>query len=393
MGTAKSDSSRTLLSYASVAAIAFMAFVPALYGTFVWDDVIIAQFLDRGVGFFDIWLTPSLTGDKHYWPLKYSSLWLEHMLWANNPRGYHLTNVAIHGANSAMVLALLKKLKAPAPWMCAAIFAVHPAHVDSVAWVMGRKDVLSAFFLLAASMAYIRWDRSKTPRRMGFVLVVVLFAAAMLSKSTAVAFPVAIVAYHWYQTGSLKLSHFLKAAPFAAVAAIYTIADTTWYRSQSDLSLGISAFERPKIAARAMWHYAQSMVWPFDLVAIHPKWTSTGYLHLAVLVAAAALVFVLRKRIGRGPIAAIVLFAAFLAPLAGFVDYGYMDTSYVTNRYLYIPSIAATALLTWAAVALTRRLPPERPHRSLPLRSYWSSPLLPPRHRQTTAAERRSMRA
>ena len=89
---------------------------------------------------------PARTTEGHYWPLVYTTFWLEHKLWGFAPRGYHIVNVLLHLANTLLVWHLLRRLAVPGAWMVAAVFAVHPLHVESVAWVIERKDVLSGLF-------------------------------------------------------------------------------------------------------------------------------------------------------------------------------------------------------------------------------------------------------
>ena len=143
----------------AVGLLVVVVFIPAFSAAFLWDDRIITDFHDQVRGFADIWLNPSLIeSEGHYWPVVYTTFWVEHMLWGLDPVGYHVVNVVLHAANTMLVLALLRRLGMPGAWVAAAVFAAHPMHTDSVVWAIERKDVLSALFYLLSALAYLHWD-------------------------------------------------------------------------------------------------------------------------------------------------------------------------------------------------------------------------------------------
>ena len=144
-------------------------------------------------GLWRIWFSPSEIEDEgHYWPLVYTSFWLEHKLWGFAPAGYHAVNVLLHAANTVLVLRLARRLAVPGAWLVAAVFAVHPLHVESVAWIIERKDLLSGLFYLAAFLA---WSASRTSRERGGQAALRPGAGAvvagMLCKSIVVTLPAA----------------------------------------------------------------------------------------------------------------------------------------------------------------------------------------------------------
>ena len=351
---------RTLLLLGLLAAVSY---VPALSGGFVWDDVIFSEepVVHAVSGLKSIWFSPAdIRNEGHYWPLVYSSFWLEHKLWGLNPAGYHAVNIALHLANCLLLWRLFERMRVPGAAVIAAVFAVHPVHVESVAWIIERKDVLSALFYLAAVLVWVRFVEQPRPWRYGLALV--LFAAGLLSKSVVVTLPVALAIWQWWQSGRVRWVDLLRLAPFVAVAVGITAADLSFYTSREPLDLGYTLAERTLIASRALWFYAGKLLWPADLAVIYPLWEidAGDLLAWAYLVAAAALAAALwlaRGRIGRGPLAGVLYFAVTLGPVLGFVDYGYMQFSFVADRFQYLAGIGVLAVLIGGAAHGVGKLP------------------------------------
>src|SRR5438552_2348611 len=145
----------TALWAALIVVMTFVAYVPALQGGFVWDD---DAYVTRNATLRDmeglrrIWLEP--TSFPQYYPLVFTTFWLEYHLWGLDPFGFHVTNVLLHASSAVLLWLLLRRLGVPGAWLAAAIFALHPVEAESVAWVTERKNVLSGLFYLAAFHAY-----------------------------------------------------------------------------------------------------------------------------------------------------------------------------------------------------------------------------------------------
>src|SRR5262249_11106964 len=142
------------------------------------------------------------------------------------------------------------------------IFALHPIEVESVAWVTERKNVLSAVFYIAAAMAYWRYaphDTGHQRRPEGYALSLLLFFAALLSKTVTCSLPAAVLVVHWWKTGRLRLNDVLPLAPFFAIGAGLGLG-TAWLERHRVGALGAewsqSFLERCLIAGRAVWFYA-----------------------------------------------------------------------------------------------------------------------------------------
>lgn len=331
------------------------SYIPAMSGGFVWDDTVFTEepLVREWDGIWKIWFSPGeIKNEGHYWPLVYTSFWLEHKLWGFAPMGYHAVNVLLHTLICLLLWRILLMLAVPGAWLVAAVFAVHPLHVESVAWVIERKDLLSGLFYLAAIQVWLRF--TEAPKRGRYLLALGLFGAAMLSKSIAVTLPVALAILVWWKKGGVSWTDARRLAPFFGVAAFIALADLQFYQGREEVSLGYSLAERALIASRALWFYAGKLIWPTDLAVIYPHWDVRvgSLLAWAWPVAAYALASTLwlcRHRIGRGPLAGLAYFAVTLAPVLGFVDYGYMQFSFVADRYQYLGGIGVIAVVVGAA--------------------------------------------
>ena len=351
------------LGGAVIVALVGIAYSPALGGGFVWDDVIFSEepvILSPG-GLWSIWFSPGdIRNEGHYWPIVYTTFWLEHKLWGLAPAPYHALNLVLHAVNALVVWRLAQRLDIPGAWLLGAVFAVHPLHVESVAWIIERKDLLSGLFYLTAVLNWIGFAQRPSFGR--YVWTLVLFVAGMLSKSVVVTLPAALLVWHWWRAGRVTFADGMRLLPFFAVGLSIAWADFAFYASRESVDLGYSLVERTLIAARALWFYAGKLVWPTDLAVIYTRWTvdAGDPLAWAFVLAAAALAAGLwsaRGRIGRGPLAGALYFAVTLAPVLGFIDYGYMQFSFVADRFQYLAGLGVLAVLVGAAAEACARWP------------------------------------
>ena len=346
----------------ALATLVVVSYLPAmLWGGFVWDDVLITEGepVRSASGLWQIWFSPGDLGQEgHYWPLVYSTFWLEHKLWGFAPTGYHVVNVLLHLANTLLLWHLMRRLTVPGAWMIAAVFAVHPLHVESVAWVIERKDVLSGLLYLTAVLAWLRFVEE--PRSERYALALVLFTMGMLAKSIVVTLPVALLIYHWWKQGQVNGRDVLRLVPFFAAGLVITLADLAFNRSKGVGGYDYSIVERALIAAQALWFYAGKLLWPADLAVIYPRWDvdagdPLAWTYLVAAVATTAALWLFRSRIGRGPLAGSLFFAVTLSPVLGFVDYSYMQFSFVADRYQYLGGIGVLAVIIGAVARSVRR--------------------------------------
>ena len=139
-------------------ALVAVAYAPAARNAYIWDDdayVYENPTLPDPGGLERIWFEIGAT--PQYYPLVHTAFWIEYRLWELEPSGYHVVNVFLHGLSALLLWRLLLLLSVPGAWAAAAIFALHPVHVETVAWITERKNVLSAACYLGAALTYLRF--------------------------------------------------------------------------------------------------------------------------------------------------------------------------------------------------------------------------------------------
>ena len=340
-----------------------VSYYPALMAGFIWDDVIFtdAKPVREWSGIWDIWFSPrSLTQEGHYWPVVYTSFWLEHKLWGFEPAGYHAVNILLQGINTLLVWRLMLRLAVPGAWLIAAVFAVHPLHVESVAWVIERKDLLSGLLYISAALVWLRF--MEAPRGRHYFATMGLFVASLLSKTVTVTFPAALLVLYWWKRGRVTAKEGALLLPFFAVGFAITLGDLNYYTSREVLTLDFSLAERMQIASHALWFYMGKILWPVGLAVVYPFWdigvdNLVEWGHVIAAFALAAGLWFARERVGRGPLAGALFFLVTLSPVLGFVNYGYMQFSFVADRFQYLAGIGVMAVLISAAVHSAGRLP------------------------------------
>ncbi|HSQ31265.1 MAG TPA: tetratricopeptide repeat protein [Gemmatimonadaceae bacterium] len=303
--------------------------------------------------------------------------WLSHMLdvqlYGFNAGPHHLTNVVLHAVSSVLLFAVLFRMTG-APWRSAAVgalFALHPLHVESVAWIAERKDVLSAFFWILTLWAYVAYVR--TPRPSRFVLVIVAFVLGLMAKPMVVTLPFALLLLDVWPLRRLELGERWRSTarplvreklPLLALSLASSVITFVVQRqggtvaSSARLPLG----ERLGNALIAYVAYLGKTFWPLHLAAYYP--------YPATLPAATLLVSVLLLlAISTGAlllarsrpylIVGWLWYLGTLVPAIGIVQVG---TQAMADRYTYIPLIGISIMLAWGLSDLLS----ERPRLRIP---------------------------
>jgi len=360
--------------------ITFGAHSPAIRGGFVWDDdvyVTANPHLQSASGLHDIWLRPTSIlkaypgrGIDVLLPVTFTTLWLEHRLWGTAPLGYHLVNIALHGLAAVLLWRLLLMIGVRGAWLAAAIFAVHPVTVESVAWIAELKNVQSGVLALLCLLAFFRF-RPLEEREAGadghrwrfYLLALLLFGAALLTKSAVVALPVVILLILWWRRGRLLRGDLGAVAPMLGMGLVLgwmTILAEKQAGGAAGAPWQASFVERGLIAGRTLWFYAGKLVWPAGLTSIYPRWDVDAtspwqYVYPLAALAALSALWLLRGRVGRGPLVAALCFAAMLGPVLGFFKVSYHLYSFVADHFQYHAAPALIALFAATVVVVHDR--------------------------------------
>jgi Flp pilus assembly protein TadD len=335
-------------------------FVPGLANEFVWDD---EQYLSRNPA-----VSGGLTLQNLRWGLTtfhagnwHPLTWLSHQadveIFGMNPTGHHLTSLLLHCANALLMLFVFRRLTGFF-WgsaLVAALFAVHPLHVESVAWAAERKDVLSTLLWLLALGAWIWWCRSPRPAR--YLATVALYVLSLSAKQMPVTFPFLLLLLDWWPLGRFvpgrRLKVIAEKLPLLALAAA---ASAVAYLAQSGFgSVGNAPLEaRLANAVIACCIYVGKTLWPTRLALLYPFPLEPPALvptSLAVAALTAVSILVLRTRKSL-PFLAVgwFWFLGTLVPVIGLVQIG---NQALADRYTYVPLTGLFIMAIWGVDRLT----------------------------------------
>ncbi|MGD9646044.1 MAG: tetratricopeptide repeat protein [Pirellulales bacterium] len=353
------------MGIAAVVLCAVAAHARSLPGAFVWDDqqmipdhkwivplVAAEKAADTPARQIAArWNLPGLvnfwTSDEQpdYWPVSYTTHWIEYRVFGPWAPGYRLVNLALHIINSLLVWRLTSRLVpslagVPA-FLTALLFAVHPLSVEAVAWILQRKTLLSTALALAAVDGYLSYlERDNVA---WLALSVPLFALGMLAKTSIVTLPAMLLVISIWRQGGLRLDALLMTLPYFGVALVLG-----WlaYRYQQDRSIGEeivrddSVWSRFAIAGWAIWFYLGKALWPVGLCFNYPRWTCDTanplvYLPSAAWLAIGGGLLAARRWLTGGPFVAWSWYSLLLFPALGFINIYFMKYSLVADHWQY----------------------------------------------------------
>jgi tetratricopeptide (TPR) repeat protein len=370
-------SRRDWLLALAVVVITFLVYAPAWNGKPIWDDEIhITRPQLRSLsGLARIWTDPSAA--PQYYPVLHTLFWLEYKLWDGAVLPYHLVAIFCHALLALLLMLILRRLRVPGAWLAVFVFALHPVHVESVAWLSEIKNTLSGVFAAAAMLAYLRYDENRA--RGAYLLALILFALALLTKSAIVGLPAVLLVVFWWNRGSLSWRRdFVPMLPLFAIGAA-TGAVTIWVEQKfcalHGETFNFSMLDRCLAAGRLFWFYLGKIFWPANLSLIYPAWTidSANWWQYLFPIAALALLiatWLIRHR-SRGPLCALLCFVGLIFPVLGFFNLSFFMTTtaamphsaiFRADHFQYFADIPIIALVCAGAGLLWKQTRGRRFH-------------------------------
>ena len=315
------------------------------------------------------WVKAGLTASNLAWafttffyanwhPLTWISYMLDVSLFGLSPGPQHVVNVALHLASTLLLFLALGRATRQ-PWRCAlvaALFAVHPLRVESVAWISERKDVLSTFFEMLTLLLYFRYAAAPGARK--YLAVAGAFALSLLAKPMAVTFPLVLLLLDfwplrrldWPPAPAAVRRLVLEKAPLlamSAVASVLTFLAQKGYGAVVSLTR-LPFSERAANAAIAYVAYIGKALWPSRLAVLYPTQppdAAAAFLAVLILAAISAAAW---RWIGERRYLAVgwLWYVGMLAPVIGLVQVGIQS---MADRYTYVPMVGLSIALVWTA--------------------------------------------
>jgi protein O-mannosyl-transferase len=356
-----------------LAVIVWIAFGRALGNDFVsYDDL---SYVVQNPG-----VTNGLTLDGIQWafthvhatnwhPLTTISHMLDCQLYGLQPWGHHLTNILLHATAAILLFLALRKLTGDL-WpslLVAAVFAVHPLRVESVAWVSERKDVLSGVFFMLTLWAYARYARGNGPRSFWYIMVVVLFALGLMCKPTLVTVPFVLLLLDYWPLDrsrrSSSLGHEISRSRWAWLVAekvpLFVLSAASCAATLLAQKQALGASLKPPFGERignalvSYVVYLGQMIWPAHLAVLYPY--PEGNLKVSQVILALLLLliistgFFLWRRKYPFLLTGWLWYLGMLVPMIGIVQVG---SQVRADRYTYLPQIGLYLLVAWVAMEL-----------------------------------------
>ena len=342
------------LAVAALVLGVIVAYLPVWHAGFLWDDdahLTLNPCIIGPLGLREIWTTSA----ANYFPLVSTHLWVLHAIWGLNPLPYHLVNVVLHAASAVLLWRVLARLGVRGAWIGAALWALHPVQVESVAWISELKNTQAGLLYLLAIWFFVEWmldERPAAEKTSRYALAWLCALLAILSKPSTVMMPVVLGLCWWWLKREWRWRDARWLVPFFAISAAAS-GWTIWEQRIHSLAQGPewsqTWAERLIISGQVVWFYLGKLLWPHPLMFVYPRWAPDAaevFAYLPALAVAVGLFGVWRYRsAGSRPLFFVfAYFVVSLFPVLGFFDVYYFRYSFVADHFQHLASIGPLAL-------------------------------------------------
>jgi tetratricopeptide (TPR) repeat protein len=371
-------------------ALVFISYARVFNADFIWDD---ESHLTRNpcivgpLGLKEIWTSARAV----YYPLVLTTFWTLHRFVGLAPWPYHLLNVLLHAGSALLLWQVLRQLNVRGAWLGAALWALHPVMVQSVAWVTELKNTQSGFFYLLSIFYFLKWDERPRITRVSriqdpahqeravsgppgrgtgdgrslilFGLSLSFFILATLSKPSVVMLPVILALCVWWRMGRIRWRDVAALAPvvlISTLASVWTIFEQKFHAGAIGAEWAQTWPERLIIAGRAIWFYLAKLAWPHPLIFIYPRWKINSsqliaYLPLVAALAGLLALWLIRAKWSRAVFFAAAYYLVSLFPVLGLFSVYFFRYSFVSDHFQYLASMGPLALAGAGIVTVVGR--------------------------------------
>jgi protein O-mannosyl-transferase len=342
--------------------LVLIVYQPILPGNFLMDDHRLVKednpLVNGEFTPFNIWFQTDFT-------LSTFALWLQWLAWGENPGGYHAVNIALHGLSAVLLWRLLARLKIPGAWLAAAVFAVHPVCVNSVARIAEIKNTLSLPFFILSFWFYLRYEefslkpagqrqianhRWHDPAALWYGLSLVIFVLALLSKTSTVMLPLVLLGCALWQRGRITRQEVVQISPYFFLSLAFGLM-SAWFQRHQALTMAGKILqpenfsERLIGAGRDFWFYLGKALLPVNLSIVYVRWkldanALESFFPVVFFCVGFILCWRFRRSWGRHVLFGLGCFFVTLFPALGFFDSQFLTMWQVSDHLQYLPLIA-----------------------------------------------------
>ena len=372
----KSKENLALLTHALLlVALVLVVYLPVLPGSFVMDD---KRLVTDGNPIFTGELTSHSVWFQTDFPLTLCAWSAQWLMWGDNPGGYHAVNILLQAVSALLLWRVLARLKIPGAWLAGAIFAVHPVCVGSVARIAELKIRFHCHSSSRVSGAYLRYENatlytsdekpedipySQRQGTLWFTLSMVAFVLALLSKTTTLMLPLALLACAAWQRGRITRRDLVHTAPYFLLSLSFGLM-SVWFQKYQALAGEIlppeSFAQRVATAGRDFWFYCGKAILPINLTVFYSRWQTNlplleALLPALMMAALFAVCWRFRHTWGKHALFGLGCFTVLLFPALGFFDAQCFTKFQVSDHLQYLPMIALVSLAAGVMASVLRK--------------------------------------